>query len=295
MAATDPHDSIGIIDQFFPHARFFTEIERFDRHLEKQRLGGTEYAVDYLSVCSPNYLHDAHCRLGLRMGADVICEKPLVINPWNLDQLAMIEQEHNRRINNILQLRVHPRLVELHDKYQSESDRMHDVEITYVTPRGNWYQASWKGEQMKSGGIITNIGIHLFDLMMWFFGREEHAELHLLNEKKAAGFVRMKNANLRWYLSIDADNHPHGPEREGNRPYRSITIDGKEVEFSGGFTDLHTLCYQGILEGRGFGIEEARPSIELVHKLRTAQPSRPSPDAHPFLLQHSVATVATGS
>lgn len=284
VAAVDPHDSVGILDQFFPQARFFTEIERFDRHIEKQRLTRSDRALDYLAICSPNYLHDAHARLGLRIGADVICEKPLVINPWNLDQLSMIEREHNCQVYNILQLRVHPKLIELRERFQRESgDRMNDVEISYVTPRGNWYRTSWKGDIAKSGGVITNIGIHLFDLMMWFFGREEAVQLHQLTESKAAGTVRMKNANLRWFLSIDAEDHPNGPEREGNPAHRSITINGEELEFSGGFFDLHTESYRQILAGLGFGIEEARPSIELVHKLRNLPVSEPDADAHPFV------------
>jgi UDP-N-acetyl-2-amino-2-deoxyglucuronate dehydrogenase len=287
VAAVDPHDSVGILDSYFPEAAFFTEIERFDRHLEKlrRRNGGGE--VDYVSICSPNHLHDAHIRLALRIGAHAICEKPLVMNPWNLDVLQEIEQEYDRSINTVLQLRVHPRLVELRDRLRAESNgRRHQVRLSYVTSRGQWYRYSWKGDHAKSGGVATNIGIHFFDLLMWLFGSVTKSEVHLSEAERVGGAMELANADVQWFLSIDKNDLPESVR--GVQPtYRSITVDGDEIEFSGGFRDLHTVVYERTLAGQGFGIDDARPAIELVHDLRTTAPVAPTMDPHPFAVPHA--------
>lgn len=268
VAAVDPHDSVGIIDSYFPNASFFTEVERFDRHLEKIRRADNGEKVDYMTICSPNHLHDAHIRLALRVGADAICEKPLVLNPWNLDVLQELEEEYEQRIWTILQLRVHPSLIELKDKLSSiNNGNRHKVRLTYITSRGLWYYYSWKGDEAKSGGIGTNIGIHFFDLLMWLFGQPDVVELHLREKNRMGGFLELPNADVEWFLSLESEDLPE--EAKEQRIYRSITVDGEEIEFSGGFTDLHTKVYEETLAGKGFGIEDARPSIELVHKLRT--------------------------
>ena len=269
VAATDPHDSVGILDSYFPEVAFFTEFERFDRHLEKLRRGSESERVHWLTVCSPNHLHDAHIRLALRLGADAICEKPLVLNPWNLDALAELEAETARRVYTILQLRVHPSLIALRDKLARSLGKRHDVRLTYITSRGPWYRYSWKGDEGRSGGVITNIGIHFFDLLMWLFGKVEQTEVHLREEKRAAGTLTLEHADVTWFLSISRADLPVVPEGGNGSTYRSITVDGDEIEFSGGFTNLHTRVYEETLAGRGFGIEDARPSIELVHHLRT--------------------------
>jgi len=258
VAAVDPKDSVGVLDQYSYDVKFFTEIERFDRHLEKLRRGPETDRVHFVSICSPNYLHDSHCRLALRAGADVICEKPLVINPWNLDALEEIEAETKRRIHTILQLRVHPALIALRESLQKEGN-MHDVELTYITSRGPWYQVSWKGHEDKSGGVATNIGIHFFDLLMWLFGSVGGVKVHHADEQRMSGFIELERARVRWYLSVDKDDLPASVKAAGKTTYRSITVDGKEVEFSEGFTDLHTRVYEEILAGHGFGIKEARP------------------------------------
>lgn len=268
VAASDPHDSVGIIDSFFPMASFFTEFERFDRHLEKCRRDHNGEAVDYLIICSPNHLHDAHIRLALRVGADAICEKPLVLNPWNLDVLQELEQEYGKRVWTILQLRVHPALLDLKQKLEArKSVKRKKVKLTYITSRGLWYHYSWKGDLEKSGGIGTNIGIHFFDMLMWLFGRPMKTELHVREINRMGGFIELQDADVEWFLSLESSDLPDSVN--GQRTYRSITIDGEEIEFSGGFTDLHTRVYEQTLEGNGFGIDDARPSIELVHKLRT--------------------------
>jgi len=269
VAAVDPHDAVGVLDQFFPDAQFFVEIERFDRHLEKLRRKSPETAIDYLTVCSPNYLHDAHVRLGLRVHADVICEKPLVINPWNLDQLAELEAEFGNRVYTILQLRLHPALLALKQKLDSGRGKRHKVQLTYITPRGRWYGVSWKGAEEKSGGVAMNIGIHFFDMLMWLFGNAERIEVHERTTQKVAGSLELERASVAWYLSLDRNDLPE-PEA-GSKPFRSITIDGEEVQFSEGFTDLHTRAYEEILAGRGFGINDARPSIQLVYDVRHAE------------------------
>jgi len=285
VAAVDPSDSVGLLDQYSFDVRFFTEIERFDRHMEKLHRGPVENRVHYVTVVSPNYLHDAHCRLGLRVGADVICEKPLVINPWNLDPLLDLEQETGRRIHTILQLRLHPELLKLREKLlQERSDhRKHDVVMTYLTSRGAWYHTSWKGVAEKSGGVATNIGIHFFDLLMWLFGSVGDVRLHQADNQRMAGFIDLEYARVRWFLSVDHNDLPF-PAKPGQKStFRSITVDGQEVEFSEGFTDLHTRVYEETLAGRGFGIADARPSIELVHRIRTAQLSPIDDLAHPLL------------
>lgn len=272
IAAIDPHDSVGILDQFFPETSFFTEFERFDRHLEKLRRESPENKLDYLSICSPNHLHDAHIRLGLRLGADVICEKPLVLNPWNLDILENLQDEFKQKIYTVLQLRVHHALVELKNKIDNEkSNSKKEVILTYITSRGNWYNFSWKGDVRKSGGVATNIGIHFFDLLMWFFGKPVHSEVHINQDDKMGGFIELPNANVKWFLSIDGKDLPKSALDANQRTYRSILIDNEEVEFTQGFTDLHTAIYKNVLDGDGFGIEHARPSIELVHNIRNAK------------------------
>jgi len=281
IAALDPHDSVGIIDQFFPQAAFFTEFERFDRHLERRRK--TEKAIQYLSVCAPNHLHDAHIRLALRLGANAICEKPLVLNPWNLDALEKLEDESGARVFTVLQLRVHPKLIELRDRLRSEDGKRHRVRLTYITSRGVWYNYSWKGDIKKSGGVATNIGIHFFDLLHWLFGDVEGYEVFVSEADRMGGRITLENADVEWYLSLRSSDLPENVQ--GVKPtYRSIQVDGHEVEFSGGFRDLHTLLYERTLEGNGFGISDARTSIELVHGLRNASTTTPDADAHPIIL-----------
>lgn len=276
VAAVDPKDSVGILDRYSFDVKFFTEIERFDRHLEKLRRGPDENRVHYVSVCSPNYLHDAHCRLALRVGADVICEKPLVINPWNLDALEELEAESEHRIHTVLQLRVHPELVKLKEALEAAGGQ-HEVELTYITSRGPWYQVSWKGQQDKSGGVAANIGIHFFDLLLWLFGPVQEIRVHLAEHTRMAGYIKLKHASVRWFLSVDARDLPYPAQVGGKTTYRSITVDGREIEFSEGFADLHTRVYEETLAGRGFRIQDARPSIELTYAIRTA-PLSPTDD-----------------
>ena len=267
VAALDKHDNVGILDSYFPNAHFFTEFERFDRHLDKLKRKGQN--VDYVSICSPNYLHDSHIRFALKHGADAICEKPLVLNPWNVDALEQIERETGKRVYTILQLRLHPVIIALRDKIQNgPKHKIYDVDLKYITSRGNWYHVSWKGEVSKSGGIATNIGIHFFDMLIWIFGsvRKSHVELH--DNDHAQGQLELERARVNWFLSINYDHIPDDVKVAGKRTFRTLTIENEGVEFSEGFTDLHTLSYQEILNGRGFGIKEARPSIELVHALR---------------------------
>lgn len=286
IAALDPSDSVGILDSFSHDISFFTEFERFDRHADKLKRKGEEKRFHYVSICSPNYLHDAHIRFALRIGADAICEKPLVLNPWNLDALSEIEKETGRKIYNILQLRVHPAIVSLREKIKKFSKKdKYNIDLTYITSRGKWYFTSWKGDISKSGGIATNIGIHFFDMLMWLFGSMENYEVHYGDEKKMGGFLALEQANVRWFLSVDKDDLPDAVKIERKPTFRSITIDGDEIEFSGGFTDLHTLVYKDILGGGGFGIKDARPSIELVAKLREAKitPGDNVEHLHPYL------------
>ncbi|MGB8982024.1 MAG: Gfo/Idh/MocA family oxidoreductase [Anaerolineales bacterium] len=282
VAAVDPKDSVGILDQYSFDVKFFTEIERFDRHLEKLRRGPDENRVHYVSVCSPNYLHDAHCRLALRVGADVICEKPLVINPWNFDALAELEAETKHRINTVLQLRVHPALIQLKQSLEQEGGR-HDVELTYITSRGPWYHVSWKGHEDKSGGVATNIGVHFFDLLLWLFGPAADIRVYHSDPSRISGFIELEHARVKWFLSVDASDLPASAQAAGKTTYRSITVGGKEIEFSEGFTDLHTRVYEETLAGRGFRIADARPSIELTYAIRTAPISPKDECAHPML------------
>ena len=282
VAALDRCDSVGVLDQYFPDADFFTEFERFDRHIDKFRRKGEK--VDFVSICSPNYLHDAHIRFALRNEADAICEKPLVLNPWNLDALQEIEEETGRRVYNILQLRVHPAIVSLKERVKgANKSEKYKIDLTYITSRGKWYFISWKGDINKSGGVATNIGIHFFDMLLWIFGNVKHYEVHYSEPlKKMAGYLELEKAEIRWFLSVDSRDLPETAIQEGKRTYRSITIDGEEVEFSGGFTDLHTVVYQQILDGKGPGIEDARPSIELVYMLRNIKPIGFNDRVHPL-------------
>lgn len=273
VAALDPHDSVGVLDRYFPNAAYFREPERFDRHLERRRRTGDGRVVDFLTICSPNFLHDAHIRLALRAGADAICEKPLVLNPWNLDALEELEAETNKRVFTILQLRVHPALIELRDSLLAASNsRMHDVELTYLTSRGPWYRYSWKGDVEKSGGLATNIGVHFFDLLIWLFGAVTKSEVLVNEPVRMQGEMQLQRANVRWKLSVDQADLPAASVATGKPTFRSILVDGREIEFSEGFTDLHTRVYEETLAGRGFGIADARPSIELVSSLRQARP-----------------------
>ena len=278
VAAADPHDSVGVLDRYFPEVRYFPEIERFDRHLEKLRRGSEERRVHWLSICSPNYLHDAHVRLGLRVGADVICEKPLVISPWNLDQLAALESESRGSVNTVLQLREHPAVAELRSRLSGAD---HEVELSYVTGRGSWYRQSWKGDEERSGGVAMNIGVHFFDLLLWLFGAARRAEVHLREQGRMAGFLELERARVRWLLSVDFADLPLDAAPGEQTTHRALSVDGREVELSGGFEDLHTRVYERTLAGEGRGIEDARPAIELVHRLRgqrvTDRPEHPHP------------------
>jgi len=281
IAASDPHDAVGVLDRFGFDVRFFTEIERFDRHLEKLRRGPEEQRVHYLTICAPNYLHDAHIRLALRVGADVICEKPLVINPWNLDGLEELEAETGRRVSTVLQLRVHPQLIALRERLQADTSKRHDVCLTYITARGGWYHVSWKGRDDRSGGVVTNIGIHFFDLLLWLFGPLRSSTVHLREPQRAGGTLDLERADVRWFLSTDQADLPFAPQPGVKTTFRSITVDGEEVEFSEGFADLHTRVYQEVLAGRGFGIADARPSVELSARIRQGEVRPATADAHP--------------
>jgi UDP-N-acetyl-2-amino-2-deoxyglucuronate dehydrogenase len=279
LTAFDPNDSVGIIDSYFPNTTFFTEFERFDRHVEKLRR--SQKPVQYVSICSPNYLHDAHIRFGLRNGADVICEKPLVLNPWNAEALQESELETGKKVNTILQLRLHPALIAL-KKEIDQSPKHHAVDLTYITSRGNWYYASWKGDLNKSGGIATNIGIHFFDMLLWIFGPVQSNTVNLHTHDRAAGILQLQKATVRWFLSINANTLPEQAITQHKRTFRSITVDGKEIEFSEGFTDLHTRSYEEILAGRGFGINDILPAIQIAHDIRTTTPTNNHSEAHPL-------------
>ncbi|MDP2683952.1 MAG: Gfo/Idh/MocA family oxidoreductase [bacterium] len=283
VAALDPHDSVGIMDNFFPEARFFTEFERFERHVEKLHREDKGKEVDFVTICTPNYLHDSHVRFALRVGADAICEKPLVLNPWNVDALLDLENETGKKVYTILQLRVHPLLIELRKKIQKEkNNKKYEVDLTYITSRGSWYLTSWKGQIEKSGGLATNIGIHFFDLLIWLFGNVQQNEVHYSDPKTMSGYIELENARVRWYLSIDEAKLPKEIIKKGQKTYRSLTINSEEVEFSEGFTDLHTKVYEDILSGGGYGLEATRPSIELAEKIRNAKISTNSSNTHPF-------------
>lgn len=269
VAAMDVNDSVGILDSYFPEAGFFTEFERFDRHIDK--LHRAKNGVDYISICSPNYLHDSHMRFALRSGADAICEKPLVLDPKNIDGLKDIERDTGRRIHTLLQLRVHPEILKLRNKVTSQHNATkHDVDLTYITSRGQWYKYSWKGDESKSGGIATNIGVHFFDMLHFIYGKLQVNIVHLSTPNKAAGYLEYEGARVRWFLSVDVNDVPAIERAQGKRTFRSITANGEAIEFSDGFTDLHTRSYQEILEGRGFGLEENRVAIQTVAQIRDA-------------------------
>jgi len=284
VAALDKCDSVGIIDSYFPDADFFVEFERFDRHIDKMRRAGEK--IDYVSITTPNYLHDAHIRWALRNGAEAICEKPLVLNPWTIDSLKEIENETGKKVNTILQLRLHPSIVALKEKVtkeiQENPNKVYDIDLTYLTSRGKWYFISWKGDEKKSGGIATNIGIHFFDMLSWIFGEVEENIVHVKTEFANAGFLKLKHANVRWFLSVIYDYIPDDIKAKGQRTYRSITVNGEEIEFSGGFTDLHTRSYEEILKGNGFGLDDAKPSIEIVSTIRNLNPVGLKGAYHPF-------------
>ena len=283
VAAFDPNDSVGIIDSHFPDADFFTEFERFDRHIDKCRRADNDKRIHFVSICSPNYLHDSHMRFALRSGADAICEKPLVLNPWNIDALREIEKDTGRKINTILQLRLHPAINALRDKVrQSPLNTKFDVDLTYITSRGKWYLQSWKGEEKKSGGIATNIGVHFYDMLHYVFGSLQQNIVHLSSHTKAAGYLEYSRARVRWFLSIDANDVPTGERAKGKRTFRAITANGENVEFSDGFTDLHTRSYEEIMAGRGFGLEENRVAIETVAHIRQSSVVSTG-EIHPFV------------
>lgn len=282
VAALDPFDSVGIMDSYFPDADFFTEFERFDRHIYKLKREHTP--IDYVSICSPNYLHDSHMRFALRQGADAICEKPLVLNPWNVEALKDYEKETGKQIYNVLQLRLHPSIVALKKQIdEGDPDKIYDVDLTYLTSRGKWYHFSWKGDVSKSGGVATNIGIHFFDMLSWIFGEVQENRVHVRTDNKASGFLQLKRARVRWFLSVDYNDLPQYIKEKGQRTFRSIKIEGDELEFSGGFTDLHTLTYQGILNGNGFGLDDAMNSIITAHDIRNAETVGLVGDYHPLL------------
>ncbi len=281
VSAYDKFDSVGIMDSFFPEASFFTEQELFDRHNTK--LKDTENEISWLSVCTPNYLHDAHSRYGLRLGANVICEKPIVLNPWNVDALKEVEKETGKKIFNILQLRLHPSIIALKERVEkADPDKSFDLDLTYITSRGNWYYTSWKGDVQKSGGIATNIGVHFYDMLQWVFGPIKENKVHILSHDRCAGYLELGRARVRYFLSINAELLPPVAREQGMRTYRSIKIDDEEFEFSNGFTDLHTQSYQKILAGEGFGLDEVAPCIQIVHDIRHAKPIGLTGDYHPL-------------
>ena len=286
IAAVDKNDSVGIMDSYFPRAHFFTEFERFDRHVEKLRREKAGKEVHYVSICSPNYLHDAHIRFALRAQADAICEKPLVLNPWNIDALQEIEQETGRKVNTVLQLRLHPSIIALkksvEDQLKANPDKKFDVDLTYLTSRGRWYQISWKGDEQKSGGVATNIGVHFFDMLAYVFGAVMKNICHIRNIDTVAGYLEFEHARVRWFLSVNAEYLPTTVKEKGQTTYRSITVNGDEIEFSGGFTDLHTQSYMKILAGEGFGLADVHDCIRVVHEVRTAIPLGRTDDNHLF-------------
>ncbi len=295
ICALDPYDGVGIIDGYFPEADFFIEPERFDRHLDKlhrlsiskPRLG--DMKVEYVSICSPNYMHDSHIRLALRNDAHAICEKPIVLNPWNLDALREIEKQTDKKICIILQLRLHPSIKTLRDQIlHGPKDKVYNLDLTYITSRGNWYYRSWKGDIAKSGGIATNIGVHFFDMLSWIFGPVKENQVHLLKENKGAGLLQFEKARVRWFLSIDYHDIPKSIQEKGKRTYRSLTMEGEEIEFSDGFADLHTEVYREILAGRSFGLTDAKQSIIIVHHIRNTKPVGLKGDYHPILKEISI-------
>ena len=281
VASLDNFDSVGILDRYFPESDFFVEFERFDRHIDKLRRIGTK--IDYVSICSPNYLHDSHIRFALRHQANAICEKPMVLNPWNVDALEEIEKETGKRVFNILQLRLHPSVIALKKRIeQGPKDKIYDIDLSYITSRGNWYNISWKGDIYKSGGVVTNIGVHFFDMLTWIFGDVKENIVHISRENKVAGFLQLKKARVRWFLSLDQNDIPGYLKENGQRTYRSIKLDGEEFEFSQEFNDLNTQSYKNILAGKGFGIYEVKNSINTVYDIRNANPVGLKGEFHPF-------------
>lgn len=284
LAALDKHDCVGILDSYFPNADFFVEYERFDRHIDKLKRQGTK--VDYVSICTPNYLHDSHIRFALRQGADAICEKPIVLNPWNIDALQEIERETKKRVYTVLQLRLHPAIIALKKAIEEgPKNKIYDVDLTYITSRGRWYEISWKGDIQKSGGVATNIGVHFFDMLTWIFGDVKSNTVHLAEPTKSAGYLELEHARVRWFLSVDFNDVPSDAKEKGKRTYRSILIEGKEIEFSEGFGDLHTETYRNIIAGKGFGLADARQSIQTVYTIRNAKPIGMIGDYHPFCIK----------
>ena len=286
VAALDKFDSVGFIDGYFPESHFFTEYERFDRHIDKMKRKGQH--LDFVSICSPNYLHDSHIRFALKSGCDAICEKPVVLNPWNIDGLIDYENQTGKKVYNVLQLRYHPAILELKEKIEKgPKDKIYDIDLSYITSRGNWYHYSWKGEVEKSGGVATNIGVHFFDMLGWIFGNVKENIVQVLEKDKTAGYLELDRARVRWFLSLDYNDIPLNVKQNGQRTYRSITIDGEEIEFSGGFTDLHTVTYQEILKGNGFGLMDAKPSIEMVYNIRNSIPVGLKGEYNPLLKNKS--------
>jgi UDP-N-acetyl-2-amino-2-deoxyglucuronate dehydrogenase len=286
VAAFDPFDSIGIMDSFFPNSKYFNEFERFERFVDKSR-NNKLTKIDYVSVASPNFLHDSHIRFALKNDCDVICEKPLVLNPHNIHQLIKVQTETNRKVYSILQLRLHPQIEQLkkniEDQLSQYPRKIFDIELTYITSRGPWYDISWKGDLEKSGGIATNIGIHFFDMLSWIFGEVIDSKIFLKDQRTNSGILSLKNANIKWFLSIDKSYLPDSIIRNNSTTYRSISIEGEEIEFSNGFIDLHTESYSDILKGNGFGIEEALQSIEIVSSIRNMKVSEKTFNYHSFL------------
>lgn len=281
IVALDKSDSVGIMDSYFPNCSFYTEFERFDRFVEK--IKHTDNKLDYVTVCTPNYLHDSHIRFGLRAGADVICEKPLVLNPWNIDALSQMEKETGKKVNTILQLRLHQAIIDWKKQIEEgPKDKVYDVDLTYITSRGTWYYTSWKGFIEKSGGVATNIGIHFYDMLSWIFGPVQENIVHISQHDRVGGFLRFEKARVRYFLSINADTLPQEAIAQGKRTYRKIEMEGTEIEFSEGFKELHTESYKNILEGKGFGLEDARQCIEIVHDIRNANPIGLVGDYHPL-------------
>jgi UDP-N-acetyl-2-amino-2-deoxyglucuronate dehydrogenase len=282
LASLDKFDCVGILDSYFPNSDFFVEFERFDRHIDKLRRTGTK--IEYFSICSPNYLHDSHIRFALRNNADAICEKPVVLNPWNIDALQEIEKETGRKVFTVLQLRLHPKIIELRERIlKGPKNKIYNIDLSYITSRGNWYNISWKGDVQKSGGVATNIGVHFFDMLSWIFGETRNSTVHISEYNKTAGYLELERARVRWFLSLDINDIPKTLRENGKRTFRSITLEGEEIEFSEGFTDLHTVTYQDILSGHGFGLQDARQSVLTVYNIRNAKPAGLKGEYHPIL------------
>lgn len=281
IAAYDPTDNVGVLDSYFPETAFFVEFERFDRHLEK--LKRQNKGVEYLSICSPNYLHDSHIRFGLRLGANIICEKPLVLNTWNATSLMELEKESGKEISTILQLRLHPSIAKLKEILNNQdSSQIYDFDLTYITSRGNWYYTSWKGDSAKSGGLATNIGIHFFDMLIWLFGEVVESTVHINTHDRIAGYLILKRARVRWFLSINKETLPEKSKDTGQLIYRSMLLNGNEISFNDGFSDLHVESYKSIISGNGFHVTDTLPAIRLVSEIRNQVPVGLKENSHPF-------------